>query len=165
RWITTTVALLVLSVPFFYWPPESMYIREHEKALHRKVPLSTLYHSSGNRPPAVELRRGKHIIAYLSLSCRFCRKAARRLSIMYEKHPEIPFYFILNGNPDMLDSFLKETHSASVPHSLFNGAHQFMTLNNGYSLPTIQWMEDSIQVRQSNYITLSEGEIMEWLKH
>lgn len=160
--IPTLIASMIL-VPFFYHPPESIYITEKEKTLHKPIPLSLLYQSTHSVAPSIELRKGKHIIAFLSLSCRFCRKAAKRLQIMKHKYPELPFYFIINGNPELLPAFYEETGCKSIPQSMFNGAEQFSLLNDGYSLPTIKWVEDTTVIRESNYLSLDEKEILNWL--
>jgi hypothetical protein len=160
------IALLCvcLSIPFLFLLPESLYINPKEETLKRPIPLSLLYHSDINQAPLVELRKGKHIISFMSLSCRFCRKAAKRLRIMKEKHPELPIYLVLNGDSLKLHEFFLDTKASNLPFSIFNGAHEFLNLNNGASLPTIKWVQDTTVVRESNYMTLDEHDILKWLK-
>ena len=100
----------------------------------------------------------------MSLSCGFCRKAAKRLRIMKEKHPELPFYIILNGDKSKLDDFFKDTKATNIDYSMFNGAAQFSKLNGGTTLPTIKWVQDTTVIRESNYLTLNEQEILAWIK-
>lgn len=163
RWVIVTLTLLCLLIPFLVLPPESIYIVEKDKSLHQALPLSLLYTSPNNTAPKVELRKGKHVIALLSLSCHFCRKAARRMHIMKLKHPELPFYFVLNGDPARLNDFFSETKANNIPYTLFNGAEQFTRLNNGYSVPSIKWVEDTTLVRQPSYMSLQEDEILAWM--
>ncbi len=162
--LTGLLLLLSLSAPFLCVPPESIYIYEKEKPLSKPIPLSLLYHSSINRAPQTELRKGKHIISFMSLSCRFCRKAAIRLRIMKENYPELPFYLVLNGDASKLNDFFEETKAQHIEHSIFNGAEQFSIMNDGNSLPTIKWVEDTTVVRESNYLTLDEQAIVEWIR-
>ncbi len=162
--VTIMSCLISLLIPFLWLPPESIYIYEKEKPLHQPIPLSLLYHSSINKAPAIELRKGKHIISFMSLTCRFCRKAAKRLRIMKEKHPSLPFYMVLNGDSTRLKEFLNDTRSSIIEHSIFNGAEQFSQMNGGYALPTIKWIEDTTVVKESNYINLDEKDILDWIK-
>ncbi len=166
RFATLAVVLLFLScllVPFLINPPESIYIYEKESDINEPLPLSMLYQSEINAPPKEELRKGKHVISFMSLTCEYCRKAAKRIRIMKNKHPELPFYLVLNGDSSMLKPFFEDTRLTNVPYSMFNGAEQFKTINGGTALPTIKWVKDTTLVRESNYITLDENEILKWL--
>lgn len=162
--ITAVLLLAGLLTPFLWLPPESIYVYDKEKPLAKPIPLSLLYHSEINKPPAIELRKGKHIISFMSLSCEFCRKAAKRMRIMKEKYPELPFYLILNGDSKNLPAFFEDTKAQNIAYSTFNGAEQFAQMNDGTSLPTIKWVIDTTVVRESNYFTLDENEILEWIK-
>lgn len=160
-WIILPACLLI---PFIWLPPESIYISEKEPLLNKPIPLSILYQSPNNTPPTMELRKGKHVIAFMSLTCRFCRKAAKRMRIMKEKYPELPFYLVLNGRSELEQEFFEDTKAQSIPHSMFNGAAQFTQMNDGFSLPSIKWVNDTTVVKQSNYLTLDEKEILQWMK-
>ncbi|MBK8144474.1 MAG: DoxX family protein [Bacteroidetes bacterium] len=166
RFASLTVILLLLTcllIPFLMNPPESIYIYEKEQDINEPLPLSMLYQSEINAPPTEELRKGKHVISFMSLTCEYCRKAAKRIRIMRDKHPELPFYIVLNGDSSMLKPFFEDTRLTNVPYSMFNGAEQFKTINGGIALPTIKWVKDTTLVRESNYITLYENDILKWL--
>ncbi len=162
--IVTILLLLSIAFPIWQNPPESIYIYEKEKDINAPLPLSMLYHSENNAPPKTELRKGKHVIAFMSLTCEYCRKAAKRMRIMKEKHPELPFYVILNGDSASLKPFFDDTKMTNIDYSMFNGVEQFTALNRGTALPTIKWVNDTILIRESNYITLDENEILTWMK-
>ncbi len=164
NWIISSLLLLCLATPVYLSPPESIYINEKEKEINQPIPLSLLYTSSNNAKPTTELRKGKHIIAFMSLTCGFCRKAAKRMRIMKEKHPELPFYLILNGDKENLQDFLQDTKATNIEHSLFNGVVQFTMLNRGTALPTIKWVQDTTLLKESNYVTLDENDILQWIK-
>lgn len=77
-----SVFLASLLTPFVLSPPESIYVYEKEDDIDHLLPLSILYQSDNNEPPKMELRKGKHIISFISLTCEYCRKAAKRIRIM-----------------------------------------------------------------------------------
>ncbi len=162
--LTFALAVFALAAPFIISPPESIYIYEKEKELNIPIPLSILYQSPNNPPPNVELRKGKHVLLFLSLTCKYCKKAAKRVRIMQEQYPEIPFYAILNGDSTNLETFFNETRMNNVPYSMFNGAEQYTEMSGGYSLPAIKWVNDTTIIKEPNYITLDEKEILNWLK-
>lgn len=162
--ISFALLTMMVLIPFIYMPPESIYVYEKEKPSSKPIALSLLYNSTNNNPPTIELRKGKHVIAFMSLTCRFCRKAAKRLRIMKAENPDLPFYMVLNGDPKNLEEFFEDTHAQNIAYSMFNGVEQFTQMNDGFSLPTIKWVEDTTVVRQSNYLTLNENDIIDWLK-
>jgi hypothetical protein len=163
KWMISALLVLLLALPVVLFPPESIYVYEKDKTIRQGVPLSHLYHTAGNKPPQVELRKGKHILLFLSLTCRYCRKAARRLDIMHSKNPQIPFYAVLNGDSTDLKSFFEETNMNHIPYTLFKGPKQFIEMNGSPSFPGIRWFEDTVVVRESNYLNLYEKDILNWL--
>ena len=82
---------------------------------------------------------------------------------MKEKHPELPFYMVLNGDSTSLKEFFNDTRSSFIDYSVFNGAEQFSQMNGGYGLPTIKWVMDTTVIKESNYINLDEKDILDWL--
>ena len=164
RYIVPATLLLCFALPIGLNPPESIYIYDKQPDLNEPIPLSILYHSEKNTAPTEELRKGKHIITFMSLTCEYCRKAAKRIRIMKAEYPELPFYAVLNGDSSRLAEFFTDTRMTNVPYNLFIGAEEFATMNGGYSFPTIKWVKDTTLVRESNYLTLNEKDILAWLK-
>lgn len=167
KYIAIVILILLLggiAIPIILSPPESIYVYDKPDDINEPLPLSMLYQSENNEAPKEELRKGKHIISFMSLTCEYCRKAAKRIRIMKEEHPELPFYVVLNGDSSSIKDFFDDTHMTNIPYSIFNGAEQFKKLNRGTALPTIKWLQDTTLIRESNYITLDENEILDWLK-
>ena len=167
KWANLLTMLLFLgsiSIPIIISPPESIYLAEKEPILNKPIPLSLLYHSQNNKAPKKELRKGKHVIAFMSMTCEYCRKAAKRMRIMKEKNPSIPFYIILNGDSSKLNDFFIDTRASNIDFSIFNGVEQFITLADGHALPKIRWVEDTTVYKEPNYITMDEEAIEKWLK-
>jgi uncharacterized membrane protein YphA (DoxX/SURF4 family) len=163
-WAIAILLGITLAIPIIVNPPESIYIYEKQADITQPIPLSILYQSEKNTPPTIELRKGKHIISFMSLTCEYCRKAAKRIRIMKEKNPSLPFYVILNGDKSNLDDFFKDTRMTNVDYSMFNGAQQFALMNAGNALPSIKWVQDTTLIRESNYLTINEADIEKWLK-
>jgi hypothetical protein len=162
--VASVLSGIVIAIPFIISPPESIYIKDKAKLLKDPIPLSLLYNSTENIAPKIELRKGKHVIAFMSLSCEFCRKAAKRMRIMKAENPNIPFHIILNGDSTNLKEFFDDTKATNIDYSMFNGAKEFTDMTGTNGLPAIKWIEDTTVVKTSNYITLNEIEIIDWLK-
>lgn len=52
---------ILMLIPFFYHPPESIYINEKDKLIQKPIPLSLLYQSKNNKAPLVEQIGRAHV--------------------------------------------------------------------------------------------------------
>lgn len=157
------VAVVSLSLPFVLNPVD-FDISSHlpPSATGYKLNIDLLYNSSVNPKPNTELRKGKWVIAYLSMTCPHCKLAAYKLQIMKKKNPAIPIYFILNGKSETIKPFFDETKSQHVPHSFFKGKDYLKM--SGSELPAIFIVDNSIVYKKLNYLVVNQQEIENWLK-
>jgi hypothetical protein len=125
-----------------------------------RIPLDSVFNKAGIGAETKELSKGKHVIAFLSLSCSHCRIAASKLRIIHEREPEISMYFFLNGDDKKLKPFFEETHSENIPHSMLRGRN-FVYLS-GTSLPMIYLINNSVVENQVSYLDLNEKELKKW---
>lgn len=100
--------------------------------------------------PTIDLRKGKHIIAFMSLTCPHCKKAAYLLQIIHRKHPELPVYMVLDGSPDHKKAFFEETHAENVPLLLYPHTDEFAQMA-GPSVPSIYWVNNGVIEYKSKY--------------
>jgi hypothetical protein len=82
---------------------------------------------------------------------------------MKAKYPALPIYAIMNGLPSELNGFITETRMDNIPYTLFNGASDFSAMNGSTSLPTVKFVSDTTVVREANYITVTENDILTWM--
>lgn len=158
--------LLVVSVvmPFILNPVEldysEAYLNKPEN--NYKLELDSLYLNAQIKTPPKMLSHGKHIIAFMSLTCSHCRIAAKKIRIISERNPEIPFYFILNGdNAEDLRSFFEDTHTENIPYSILKGK-PFLYLA-GPSIPSIYLVNNGMVEHDVNYMELDQKELEKWL--
>lgn len=158
EWIAAVVGMAALVAPFVVNPlgsgtePEGMY---------KAINMDALY--KNNPAPNVELRKGKHIVAFLSLTCPHCRKAAYLLQIIHRDDPNIPIFLVLNGPASYQDEFFKQTHSQNVPHIVLQSLDAFLDMA-GPSVPAIYWMNNGNAERKSNYYQLDPKYMKQWLR-
>lgn len=127
-----------------------------------EIDLTPLYDSSRSDVPDVNLQEGKHIIAFMSLTCPHCKMAAYKMKLMKDNNSELPFFLVLNGDSTKLEPFWDKTKAQSISHTMLLGP-AFVNLS-GLRLPAIYWVNDSKVEASSNYITLDQNAIEEWLK-
>lgn len=70
----------------------------------------------------VSYEDGKHIVAFLSVSCSHCKNVALKLKTVSEMHNIQPITFVLGGKKDKLPAFLEETNTQFPYHYISNGS-------------------------------------------
>lgn len=151
-----------LVLGFFINP---LYAKYHPNSAMNRVnyalPLSYLYEDSLQAPPTVNLKQGKHIVAFLSLTCSHCKVAAKKLHLIQKRNPALPIYLVLNGDAELLATFLKENQVENIPHSLFLGPDKWTQLA-GFFLPVIMYVEEGIVQKKVNGILVEQDDMEKW---
>jgi hypothetical protein len=160
--LSIVVCFAVFITPFVLHPLGQDRLPQ---VVHDNIHLEPLYHSQNpkNIPPEIDLREGKHIVAFLSLTCPHCRKAAYELQVIFKQRPEFPIYLVLNGHPNFLKEFMDETRAERVPHTMFSGGDEFI-LMAGPGVPAIYWINNGVIERSSNYYQLDPDVMEAWLR-
>lgn len=163
RMVSFALVIFSLIIPFVLNPVDLETSAQHYSGrLHYKLNLDLLYNDANNIPPKVELRQGKWIIVFMSLTCPHCRIAAKKLRIMKEKNPALPIHLVLNGDEEQLEGFFRDTRAQNLSWSRFNGAKNFIQLA-GTELPAIIWTNNSMVENKTKYIFTHQADIEKWL--
>lgn len=136
------------------------YLTKHEDFY--KLELDTVYKYAKVNAPPKTLSRGKHIIAFMSVTCPHCRIAAKKMKIMKEKNPNISIYFVLNGDLKDFKAFFDDTKATNIPYCNLNGKG-FIYIA-GTTLPYICLVNNSIVEATVDYMTLDQQEVEDWMK-
>jgi hypothetical protein len=112
--------------------------------------------------PVVDLRKGRHVIAFMSLGCPHCRIAAKKFRIFKQHDSTLPLYLVLNGEQKMLPVFLKDTGCEFIPHSMCLGK-SFVQLASTH-LPSIYYINNAIIEKKVTYIEMTENDVRNWSK-
>lgn len=152
-----------VATPFILNPLDLMAAQYRQpESVNFQMDLSLIYNDTIKYKAAVDLAREKHIVAFFSMTCIHCKETAFKMYIMKKRHPEIPFFMVLNGKEDNLKLFFEETKATNIPYMVLLGL-PFARITGG-SVPIVFWMENGIVVKKSLYISLEEAEILKWLK-
>lgn len=146
-------AAAMLALPFIFVP----YAQKPTP-----INLNPLYQDASNQP-SVDLRKGKHLVAFMSLGCPHCRKAAKIFRDIYAEDSTVPIMMVINGSPTDSGNFFAETKSNRVPHFIFNNHDAFIKLAGRY-VPQIYWINNGIKERQVSYIQLNTALLKNWKK-
>jgi len=154
------VCLVSFSAPFLL---NNIFIGTHPVSYTHPLDLNLLYKYSP--VPDRDLRKGKHIIAFMSLTCPHCKKAAYLLHLIHRQYPDIPVYMVLDGSEEYKEAFFEETKAAEVPHLLYPHTEDFEQLA-GPSVPAIYWVNNGMIEYKSKYAyyQLDPAYMLKWIK-
>lgn len=127
-----------------------------------KIDLNPVYTLDSTLAPDVELRTGKHIIAFLSPSCPHCRKAAFKMHKMKENNPSIPFYMIIVSTLGNINTFWDSSKARNIPYTRLQ-EKQFMKYTGGV-FPQIFWVNNGWVEESTSYPDLDQKVIEQWMK-
>jgi uncharacterized membrane protein YphA (DoxX/SURF4 family) len=151
-------AALAFGLPFYFSPPASITIFTEKKIENEIVPLGLIQEDENF------FEGKKKIIATVSPTCKYCKKAAKRMGILKKRNPEIPFLLVMAGHKDHLNEFYEVTRAKNIPLIFMDSLQDFKRINARSGVPTIKWLEDISVIKTSTYFSLSENEILDWLK-
>lgn len=145
EYVSLLLGMAAFALPYIINP---IYTGSAPEPYNKPVSLDALY--KYQPAPAVDLRTGKHIVAFMSLTCPHCKKAAYLLGIIHHEHPDIPMYIVLDGPDAFEKKFFDETHADSVPHFYFHHPEEFRAIA-GAGVPAIFWVNNGFAELKSVY--------------
>lgn len=155
--------LIAFISPYLLNPPEALATGHRAGAVNYPLGLKKIYNDTSIIHPPVDLTVGRHIVAFMSLSCGHCRMNALKMHVLQLRNPDFPFYILLNGDSAMFEkNFFDFSKALNVPHSYFNNDDFFSYVDG--SLPAIFWLQNDTVKFRSLYTDLNEDEIVTWLK-
>ena len=163
RYFIIIFFLTAFAFPFILNPVELNYSEAYlnKPENNFKLELDSLYNNARLNVPPKNLSNGKHIVAFMSLTCRHCRIAANKIRIIHQRNPTVSFYFVLNGDTENLKPFFENTHTENIPYCILLGRN-FVYLA-GTTMPAIYMVNNSIVEHVVNYIDLDQSELEKWL--
>jgi glutaredoxin len=159
-----SLGLLALFSPFVIYKidlPERVVVDGQTK---ERIKLEILYNTSDTESPPFELREGKTIIAFMSLKCYKCKMAANKLELIKRQYPQLPIYFIINGEEEDFDSFKKMSELRDVPYTFFNDGEELIKIC-GVNFPAIFLSNDSYLDASLNYSELTADNLLQWISN
>jgi len=164
--VTCLLALSVGVIPFILNPVDYTYTSNNlDEKVNYPLELDLLYSPEDPAKveiPSIELRRNKHVLAFLSLTCHHCRVAAKKFRLIKKNNPSLSIYFILNGNKSDYKAFIEDTKATNIPSSYCLGK-SFVQLSSAH-LPRIYYLDNGMVVKKVDYYELNQYGIENWVK-
>lgn len=132
-----------------------------ENEINYTLKLDAIYDVNKKDIPSYDIRKGKRVIAFLSLTCEHCKIGAQKLNIIHQKHPEIPIFFILNGDVKNLKPFIEETKTNAIDYAFMSIKEGFIE-NAGINFPAILWVNNAKVENRTKYTELNQDDLVKW---
>ncbi len=117
--------------------------------------------------PPLDLRTGKHIVAFMSLTCSHCREAAAKFAQFKNEDPNLPIIFIFSNHfkeEDAIQDFDATTQSTNIPR-YFIPKSIFREMA-GKGVPSIYMLEGKkIENKIDNYNIMSLTALKNWYQY
>ena len=164
KWLTALLIVTAFAMPHILNYIDFSYSEAYlvKKEDQFPIELDSLYKDAKLHSPPKTLSSGKHIIAFMSMSCPHCRIAAKKLRLMKEKNPSISIYLVLNGESNEIEPFFEDTKANNIDYCILNGRN-FVYLA-GLDMPAIFMVNNSVVENWVNYMQLDQSEIEKWLQ-
>jgi len=101
------------------------------------------------------LNEGKQLIAFVTLTCPYCKRAAYKLHVLKKKYPLAPITIITSGDIADWDLFARRTKIENVPHALMNHG-VFAELSEG-SVPKIYLIDEGTAIEKVQYWAIDQS--------
>lgn len=151
--------------PFVRNPIDYSYTSNNlDEKVNYPLELDLLYHpedTSKVEIPSVDLRKGKQVLAFMSLTCQHCRVAAKKFRLIKKNNPTLPIYFVLNGDKSNYQEFIDDTKATNIPSSYCLGK-PFVQLAST-TLPRIYYLDNGVVVKKVDYFELNQYAIEDWI--
>lgn len=155
------IGIIAFTAPYIIEPVYIGVNTTHDSQEARPLDIDLFYSKNQVDTPKVDLKSGKHIIAFLSITCPHCQKAAIKFGIIQRQHPEYSIHLFINGNDKTVNEFRKEYKCEEVAYSKLLQP-QFLQLS-GPELPSIQYIKDGVVEREVNYLDIDNAGIESFL--
>lgn len=160
NWAFAGTVILSLLVPVILSPPDVFVQGSFDEARHDQEALMQAI-DSGDIPPY--FTEGKNLIAFYSLSCKYCRMASTRIgtSVREAGIDNSLVHIVFWGDSTLaFKPFFEETFSPEFEYAYLS-TEPYLAITKG-RMPLILLIEDGKVIHQMNYRNLDEGKIEEF---
>lgn len=149
----------IIPVVFMCYP---FIFVQGELAVDKMYPVAE---NDSLQAPPVDLRTGKHIVAFMSFTCGHCKKAAKNFAKIYQEDPNVPLLLVFSGQPEekseQMQAFFEETQAQDIPRH-FIPMSIFRELA-GRAVPSIYLLDGmDIEDKIEDYNSMTSVRFRKW---
>ncbi len=163
--ITIGLFLLAFIVLMSINAPNYIYKLVHKDKI--QIDNELYYTALKNQNKEAEYSEGKQIICMYSTHCGYCKKSAKKLSLIFErKHQDVnrmKAIFWSSQSEEAINHFFEEQSIAPIPYTTFT-VDTFLNITQG-NMPIILFSDNGKIVKASEYISLQEEDIENFLEN
>jgi uncharacterized membrane protein YphA (DoxX/SURF4 family) len=158
RLILMVTAAISLLLPLIVSPPDSFfYARNSKNITYDEFMLDEFLKEND------QFTKGRKMLCFFSTGCRFCKLAARKISVIAKKADDDEVVnYVFAGAEVSVDKFFKETNSTVFQYS-FLPPNRFLKITNGV-MPLIILLQDGKVKGKYGYRDIREDELIRFLK-
>lgn len=165
RLVLALVGTTAVIVPFVINPIDYAYTSNNlDEKVNYPLELNLLYQPEDTakvQVPTIDLRKGKHVVAFISLTCHHCRIAAKKFRLIKKNNPNLSIYFVMNGDRSVYPTFINDTKADNIPATYCLGK-PFVQLATTH-LPRIYYLENGMVVKKVDYFELNQYDLEQWM--
>ncbi len=161
HWAIVGLAIVAsILTPFIVSPPDIFLKGQFNPADHNQVALDDAI-SNGEIPP--RFIKGKRLLSFYSMNCKYCKMSSERISALVDKHGinKAQIGILFGGTEGNPVDFFEETHSQFFDFSRLH-KDPFLKITKG-RMPLTLLIDNGKVISEMNYLTIDEEEITRFL--
>ncbi|MBT3208632.1 MAG: DoxX family protein [Bacteroidetes bacterium] len=158
--ISIVVFIATFSVPTILTPPDFVYPQKMQ-VLENRTLNTEYFQDFKNNPDNLKIDNSKALVCFYSLKCKFCKMAAKKISIIDNNlENDLPIFYIFYGKEENIESFWTESESKKYPYTFIPMIDFFS--QSGKQLPAIYYVEDGKMIGKVGYRGIDQNDVIEF---
>ncbi len=155
--VLMAIAVFSVLIPLIITPPDSFFYSKYSKNINYNEFMLAEFLKEND-----QYTKGKKMLCFFSTGCRFCKLAARKISVIAKKANDAEVVsFVFAGAEVSADMFFEETNSTIFQYS-FLSPNRFLKITNG-EMPLIILLEDGNIKGRYGYRDIREDELIRFI--
>jgi len=156
--------LLAILLPVIISPPDFLFANRYSiKGVSKTIDLTKIDTFPWKNPTlSMDLTTGHDMVVFMSMKCKICKKAAKKVSIFNKQHDDsLHIYYVFFGDTVNLPTFWEESGSTKFPYKIIPS---YVFFSYTMQLPTAFLLKDGKVIQTASYRELDDRMIDDWLK-
>ncbi|MDD2529675.1 MAG: DoxX family protein [Bacteroidales bacterium] len=156
-------SLLVVGTAFTIKPPDFIQSKIYKHSVNIRPEVFERVKKYENLQ-ALEIDKGKKVVCWYSTNCKYCKRAAKKIDIIIDRHKldRNDFIEVFGGKEKSLTKFYEESNTKPLPYT-FIDIVSFLNTTHGH-MPVIFLLEEGKVIQLYKLTTIDEAFIVDFFK-